>query len=156
MNTGAIIAIAVVVLLVILGVGYYVMYGNAAKTGTTSNISPNVPNVPSPNSTVDSAAPINLGCYKDDAVRALNTDLGNFNSVNDCLVAAKKAGFKFAGVQFGGQCFAGNSGYDKYGSADLAACSYKCSNGTGSGGVELDKNMACGGSYSQMIYQLSK
>ncbi len=58
-----------------------------------------------------------LGCYSDDESRALPVQLMSGGATPaTCVAAAKSRGFAYAGVQAGGQCFAGNAlGYLKKG-----------------------------------------
>ena len=61
-----------------------------------------------------------LGCFKDDFDRALPNHIpGYFDTANDCSIACYDAGFKYSGRQFTGECWCGNSGYDKHGSSDM-------------------------------------
>ena len=43
---------------------------------------------------------------------------GRFNTAYDCSMTCYDAGFKYSGRQYIGECWCGNSGYDKYGSSD--------------------------------------
>lgn len=55
------------------------------------------------------------GCYRDDAARALPVQLmGSGATKAACIAAAKARGFAYAGLQYGGACFAGNVlGYER-------------------------------------------
>jgi len=50
-----------------------------------------------------------LGCWGDDGGRPLPNRLPNVQSVQTCADQAKKAGFKRFGVQYYGECWAGNN-----------------------------------------------
>ena len=73
-----------------------------------------------------------LGCFKDDAIRAMPEELGNWrfdsNAIQRCAQAAKRAGYSVFGVQYAGECWSGplaHVTYKKYGFAT------NCVNGTG-------------------------
>jgi len=60
------------------------------------------------------------GCYKDQGNRALPHYLGNVQYIEQCVAKAKEKGFNTVGIQYFGQCWAGNnSDWNKYG---LAGC----------------------------------
>lgn len=62
-------------------------------------------------------------------------------TIEACLIAAKAAGFAYAGLQDGGQCFAGNTlGYTK---VDEAQCNMPCA---------ADEAEKCGGPWRNSIY----
>ena len=62
-------------------------------------------------------------------------------TVESCVAVAKAAGYAYAGVQYGGQCFAGNSlGYTL--SAD-GNCNMPC---------DANQNEICGGTWFNSIY----
>jgi hypothetical protein len=49
-----------------------------------------------------------VGCFSDDYARALPAKLINADATAEtCMEAARKHGFPYAGLQFGGECFAG-------------------------------------------------
>jgi hypothetical protein len=48
------------------------------------------------------------GCFKDQGRRALPKHLGDHMTGQECFKKAKAAGYKYAGLQYGQQCFAGN------------------------------------------------
>ena len=77
------------------------------------------------------------GCYEDVGPRLLSTTLAiKVKSVKSCLDAAKNKGFAYAGLEYGGECYASNVkprqskriGYDK--------CSMLCAD---------DRTTICGG-----------
>jgi hypothetical protein len=58
------------------------------------------------------------GCYRDSPDRALPNYLGNVQYIEQCVEKAKQAGFNTAGIQYFGQCWAGNNrNWDKHGFA---------------------------------------
>lgn len=82
------------------------------------------------------------GCYTDTSTRALpNMLISSGATVESCVAAAAAGGYEYAGVQYGGQCFAGNSlGYTKEANSD---CSMECS---------ANSAETCGGSWLNSIY----
>jgi len=63
-----------------------------------------------------------LGCFNDIRnPRALPNQLG-WGSVDTCLDRCRIAGYKYAARQWAGECWCGNSGYNKYGSFTEAKC----------------------------------
>lgn len=88
-------------------------------------------------------ASANLGCYTDDANRALDALLFSSGAtVETCFAAAKAAGFAYAGLQAGGQCFAGNS-LAGYPPANSSFCHTACT---------ANPAEYCGGSYYNNVY----
>ncbi len=84
----------------------------------------------------------NFGCFRDDRARDLD---GFFISSADmthekCISICRNKGFKYAGVQYGSQCFCGNS-YGKYGKSN--SCNMKCSG---------NANEICGGFWANLIF----
>lgn len=82
------------------------------------------------------------GCYSDDANRALSVALMSSGAtVESCIAAAKAHGFAYAGVQFEGQCYAGNTiGRTKVSDNE---CNTPCT---------ADKTEKCGGGWRNSIY----
>ena len=73
-----------------------------------------------------------IGCYKDNASRAMPRLLGNWRhdnkAVEKCAQATEKAGYLVFGVQYAGECWSGPQAhmtYRKYGT------SKRCVNGWG-------------------------
>jgi hypothetical protein len=63
------------------------------------------------------------GCYRDTSNRALANRLGNVGSVEECGKNSKAAGLNTFGLQFYGECWAGNnSDWDKYGRLNDNGC----------------------------------
>jgi hypothetical protein len=84
-----------------------------------------------------------VGCYADTS----NRDLpywapGGPYTVAGCQSACAAAGYQYAGVQYGGECFCGDA-YGRYGPA--VNCNMPCS---------VDPNQICGGKWAQDIYAL--
>lgn len=77
--------------------------------------------------TGEGAATTYIGCYQDHSIRDLEG--ASFIAVDMttdlCQTYCVKKGFKYAGIQFGSQCYCGNS-YGKYGSIDEAKCNSGC------------------------------
>jgi len=92
-----------------------------------------------------------LGCFKDqgDPYGLSGRDLAAFGFGSDkmtptlCMRECARRGFKYAGVQYSGYCFCGNS-YGKYGRA--TNCNMRC-NG--------NKSKICGGTWANSIYDVS-
>jgi len=83
-----------------------------------------------------------LGCFKDTRSRDLDLASTNAGTIESCVALCANKGLKYAGAQFGGQCFCGNQ-YGKYGQSN--ACDAKCSG---------NPNEICGGTYANSIYQV--
>lgn len=63
------------------------------------------------------------GCHRDNPVRALPVNLQNVRSVEQCAEKSKSAGFNTFGLQYYGECWAGNnSDWDRYGKLNDAGC----------------------------------
>jgi hypothetical protein len=78
-----------------------------------------IPNLPN-----DIANPYSYkGCWKDTENRALPHNLGNVNSVAECANLSKTAKLNTFGLQYYGQCWAGNNtNWDRYGSLNDQGC----------------------------------
>lgn len=85
-----------------------------------------------------------LGCFVDDATRALPSELYSANAtVESCTAAAQAAGFTYAGVQFGGECWAGNTlGFAQVSESE---CATPCT---------ADPTEICGDDWRNSIYQI--
>jgi parallel beta-helix repeat protein len=83
-----------------------------------------------------------VGCYTDDSSRALPTYLMYGGAtVESCIAAAATGGFAYAGVQYGGHCFAGDTlAYDLVPDAE---CDMPCT---------ADPSETCGGTWRNSIY----
>jgi hypothetical protein len=83
------------------------------------------------------------GCYVDDGLRALPVQLISSNaSVESCIRAAANAGYSYAGLQWYGECFAGNT--LQYAQVADAECNTPCNS---------DSTEACGGAWRNSIYR---
>lgn len=83
-----------------------------------------------------------VGCYTDDGVRALPVQLMAAGAtVESCMAAAKAHTYAYAGLQYGGACFAGNApALRKVADSE---CAMPCS---------ADKSESCGGSWRNSVY----
>jgi len=93
-------------------------------------------------------APVSyVGCYQDRSIRDLDgASFIALDMTNDlCQTYCLKKGFKYAGSQFGSQCYCSNS-YGKYGQLDDAKCNSNCP------GKQTEK---CGGAWANTIYYLA-
>ena len=83
-----------------------------------------------------------LGCFTDTPSRDL---AGNAQSLStqtpqQCMTWCGSQGYKYAGVQFGDQCFCGNS-FDAYGAS--TSCNVPCAGNSG---------QTCGGAWANSVY----
>lgn len=89
-----------------------------------------------------------IGCFKDPKRndRDLPTIHKNYARTKkaDCLAAAKAKGFKYIGLQYGGECWMGNK-FGRFGQYPDTACTMKC---------HLEKNVICGGSWRNSVYSV--
>ena len=94
-----------------------------------------------------------LGCFKDkgDPYGTRGRDLSAAGYLNDnsmsierCLSICGQKGYRYAGVQYGNQCFCDNR-YGKYGRTDN--CNMKCSG---------NNKEICGGFWANSIYKVTK
>jgi len=86
--------------------------------------------------------PTYIGCYTDTSTRALPVFLlQNDATVESCIALAKAYGYKYAGVQYGIQCFAGNA--LGYAIAPPGSCNMPC---------QADPAEICGGVWANSIY----
>jgi hypothetical protein len=94
------------------------------------------------------------GCYVDEPSRALPDMIIDYGAtVERCVDLARAKGYKFAGLQAGGQCFAGNVGsvrkeadrmiFSGYCLAPESECGTPCVN---------NSSQKCGGSWRNSIY----
>ena len=84
-----------------------------------------------------------MGCYTDSSARALPTELSSGGeTVESCKAKAATAGYAYAGVQYYGQCWGGNTlGYQKVADAE---CNTPCN---------ANPAETCGGVWLNSIYQ---
>ena len=91
---------------------------------------------------------VSLGCYQEPTLgRALSTQLSvTSQTVENCLAAAALAGFQYAGLEYGGECWADTTLSADAAEVDLTSCTMTC-NGNGS--------EFCGGSLLLNVYHLN-
>ncbi len=88
-----------------------------------------------------------LGCFADSEPRALETQSFNLstNSVETCSAACSLGGFKYAGVEDGGECWCGNNeDYGRLGTS--SSCVTSCSGNAAE---------TCGGPWALNIYRVA-
>jgi hypothetical protein len=83
-----------------------------------------------------------IGCFKDKGKRDLPTLLNGKASPTECFRAAREKGFEFVGLQYSGECWAGNT-VGKYGDAPDGECNRKC---------KKEPAMNCGGSWRNSVW----
>lgn len=73
-------------------------------------------------------------------------DLGNGNSVNNCVKYCREEKFIYAGVQFHTQCFCGNQfpQLPKYPKLNIFQCNLECRG---------DSSKMCGGHWANNVYE---
>jgi hypothetical protein len=95
----------------------------------------------------ETAAPLGptpLGCFADSGNRDLAVGLpGTTYTVETCTAGCGAAGYKYAGLQWYGYCFCGNT-YGAYGAS--ANCTTPCSANAGE---------TCGGGWANSVYQVN-
>jgi hypothetical protein len=71
----------------------------------------------------ESSEPAFVGCFKDSRKRDLPARKKNFKAGNreQCFQQCSEAGYQYAGLQWTGQCYCGNS-YGQYGEGDKCDC----------------------------------
>ncbi len=86
-----------------------------------------------------------LGCYKDANDRDLRDKFWDDNHMTPqrCLQSCTDAGYAYAGVQYGNQCFCGNS-YGRYGRLAEGSCDMRCAG---------DSGLTCGGTWANTLYK---
>jgi hypothetical protein len=83
-----------------------------------------------------------LGCFTDDTVRALPIAFPDVTNIDSCVSAVAAAGYQFAGLQWYGQCWGGDTlGYAQAPESD---CNTPCKKGG-----------TCGGAWRNSIYRAS-
>lgn len=85
-----------------------------------------------------------LGCFKDSATRDLPNVIDMFSTPAKCFEGALKAGYKYAALQYGRECYAGNT-YGSLGQALETECYMRCG---------PNNSFYCGGDYRNSVYQL--
>jgi WSC domain-containing protein len=87
------------------------------------------------------SAPGYQGCFTDDGNRALPAWLGEGHTIESCVAEARTRGYVYAGLQWYGQCFAGNVlGYSRVSDAE---CNTPCN---------AAPWQTCGGAWRNSIY----
>lgn len=82
-----------------------------------------------------------VGCFTDDANRALPTNFGGGHTIESCMAVAQANGYAYAGLQWYGQCFAGNSlGYVQVSDGE---CNTPC---------DANSGQTCGGAWRNSVY----
>ncbi|KAJ9091081.1 hypothetical protein QFC19_009255 [Naganishia cerealis] len=132
----------------ICGDYYLLSVGNLANyKGGTGN---------SPTSTSASATPtaadpvatyVSRGCFADGSPRVLNTtSTYSFNGMSPsaCADIARKAGRKLFGIEYGGECYVGDTLLSNTPATD---CSTPCTSG--------EKGAICGGPWALSLYELA-
>ena len=122
------------------------------KTALRSDIPPQValapppPPPPPPRSNNAAPAATYLGCFRDTDQRDLNGtqwDDGQLTPAR-CLRSCADNGFEYAGLQYGSQCFCGNS-HGRYGRIDSGSCNMPCSGNPG---------LMCGGTWANSVFRV--
>jgi uncharacterized protein (DUF2345 family) len=86
-----------------------------------------------------------VGCFTDDANRALPVQLGNGETVESCTQQAAAAGYAYAGVQWYGECWVGNTlGYTQVADSE---CNTPCN---------ANPSEMCGGAWRNSIYRTGR
>jgi hypothetical protein len=132
----------IILLLVICGCGHVdsSYQGPTLIPGPAGAIGPTGASAPLP--VTDLPVGTYLGCFVDTSTRALpNFLMTTGATVENCIAAAKAAGYSFAGVQYGIQCFAGNN--VGFSSALISDCNTPCAANT---------SETCGGTWRNSIY----
>jgi len=87
-----------------------------------------------------------MGCYVDTGNRDLPKMISSNMSPKQCFIAAANANYKYAALQAGSYCFAGNS-FGRYGKRPLSECSTKCRN---------DGSRTCGAGWRNEVFKVVK
>jgi len=89
------------------------------------------------------------GCYIDQAKRDLPYRLqasGSAGNPRRCFELARQAGYKYAGLQHGNECWAGNA-VGKYGQTKDSECNMPCA---------MDNSRNCGATQRNHVYRIPK
>jgi len=84
-----------------------------------------------------------LGCFKDNPTRDLEQRFADHLTIEECFDQVKGAGLIYAGLQYGKECFGGNS-HGIYGRVLDTECTYTCNSNS-------DPKI-CGGYWVQSIF----
>lgn len=124
----------------------------SCKNRSKSNITTQQPNHSDEVSKKEHHASNYIGCFSDrgDPYGLKGRDLHGAALFNDskmtpdrCMAYCKEKGFRYAAVQYGSQCFCGNS-YGRYGKSK--SCNMHCSG---------DRNQICGGVWANSVYSVN-
>ena len=85
-----------------------------------------------------------MGCWKDFPRRVLPRFVGQLGSNDRCIRKCRANGYTFAGSQYGGECFCGNS-LKRSKKLPESRCRKKC---------RRDRSQTCGGTWASSIYRL--
>ena len=107
---------------------------------------PSAAPTPAPTTTLSTSAPSfasYLGCFADyvNSARAFPTKIAASSTVTACTTLARQQGYTFAGLEYYGECWAGNS---KPSEGTSTNCNTPCSD-----------NSNCGGSFALSTYQIT-
>jgi hypothetical protein len=97
--------------------------------------------------TGESAQILALGCYRDQMTRDLSG--ASFEQWNmtpvACQNSCRNSGYRYAGVQYGHQCFCGKD-FGRYGKIGESSCNSDCAG---------NPKLKCGGTWANSIYDLN-
>lgn len=89
-----------------------------------------------------------LGCYQDEKkLRLLSSFYGNYGNTNKpvvCLDICVQAGFPYAGVQYGSECFCGDNILPSSARREESFCNMKCPG---------DPSLTCGGYFTMNVFE---
>lgn len=86
-----------------------------------------------------------LGCFVDEDDRDLPRYIGWNMKIEDCFASGKKAGYKYVGLQNGGECWGSKDRFGSKGRAPEADCSMYC---------RKNADYKCGNANRNSIYEL--
>jgi hypothetical protein len=96
-----------------------------------------------PLAAVGSSSPVYAGCFQDGEERVLSSRLAKGGaSVKSCVAAAGAAGYKYAGLEYGGECWGGSS-LSSAEELDDDACDMPC---------DAAPTDTCGGGWTLSVY----
>ncbi|KAJ7777620.1 glycosyl hydrolase family 71-domain-containing protein [Mycena maculata] len=117
----------------------------STTTGTTTTTATTT-SATAATTTVNSVSWTHLGCYVDSGnprtLSGVEYDSSSATSILSCLSQCGNAGYVYAGLEYGSQCFCASSIASEAAAASQSNCNYACSSGTGT----------CGGFYYIDIY----
>ncbi|KAJ7729693.1 glycosyl hydrolase family 71-domain-containing protein [Mycena maculata] len=106
----------------------------AATTTTTTTATTTGTTTTTATTTVNSVSWTHLGCYVDSGnprtLSGVEYDSSNANSVSSCLSQCGNAGYSYAGLEYGSQCFCASSIASGAATASQSNCNYACSSGS--------------------------